>query len=193
MQQRPSRAIVGEPELSLSSAPSCPFVKGLARLAVPWKEALDTQFLKGNVLRCPECRDCREQLKPDSVFLKVHGQHRTFRSWWRGGQRRGSNAIVVQESLKQPRRLGGAVRDRVCLHAPQEVSNNVRPVRKMWFQDIRRGQRVREIWYPARTGACLPQRPRRSWPACSATLFRRKPRSTARSGDAALDVGDGGR
>ena len=32
-----------------------------------------------------------------------------------------------------------------------------------------------------------------SWPACSAILFRRKPRSTARCGDAARDVGDSGR
>src|SRR5215213_11696058 len=99
MQRRPSRVIIGGPALSLSGAPSCPFVKDLARLAVHWKEALDTQFLKGNVLRRPECRDCREQPKPDSAFLKVHGQHRTFRSGRRGGQQRGSNAVVVQEPL----------------------------------------------------------------------------------------------
>jgi len=40
---------------------------------------------------------------------------------------------------------------------------------------------------------CHLQRPSQSWRACSVILFRRKPRSTARSGDAALDVGDSGR
>jgi hypothetical protein len=62
--QAVSRAILAilTPRRSLSSASSCPFVKDLTRIAVHWKEALDTQFLKGNVLRCPECRDCGEQL-----------------------------------------------------------------------------------------------------------------------------------
>ena len=40
---------------------------------------------------------------------------------------------------------------------------------------------------------CHLQRPSRSWPACSVILFRRKPRSTARSGDVALDVGNSDR
>ena len=40
---------------------------------------------------------------------------------------------------------------------------------------------------------CHLQRPSRSWPGCSVILFRPERKSTARSGDAALDVGNGGR
>src|SRR5262245_47091884 len=51
-----------------------PLPKGLSRLLVHRKEALDAQLLQRDVLRRPERRNGREEPQPSAGLLEMHGQ-----------------------------------------------------------------------------------------------------------------------